>query len=371
MRTFREASFRRTLATFYRPWYRRVLPWFFLTVGLLVAGRLSLSPLVERWSQRWIGGIEGLRGHHREVELFTFPPVYVIEGLTFGPGGDQPVFSAERVEVHTDWKQVLKTLLGRTPTVRLRLARPKLNLQGDRAPLFARALDDLLARLPRVHVELAGVSDGELLITVPMSDGRPRTEALLSKIEAAFENFHPARRAGRLPPGTVTGTASLLGGGESYFRIHFAEAESVTSGELRIRHLSLGDIYLFLDGWAPRDLSSGSLAFSAKFASEAGRLGGAMRTASVNVLPTDLPPALIERLRGRLGHVAPWVSLVIGPSETDAPEELTFEGLVIPNDTGRWLQAIALARSLVIEGVVAAVKALPDPDSLAAEQQGN
>src|SRR5216110_2912817 len=117
MRIPRDRAFRRALRRFHRPWYRRLLPWAFFFALLLVAGRVALTPAVEHWSRTTMAALPGFRASYRSLDVFTWPPVYVLDGVRVETAAGEPVLSIERLEVHTRLREIVAAALGQRPAI--------------------------------------------------------------------------------------------------------------------------------------------------------------------------------------------------------------------------------------------------------------
>jgi hypothetical protein len=343
-----ERQIRRLLGKFYRPWYRRVLPWLFALAFAVGLGRLALTPLADHWARQALGELTGFRAEYRDLEIFSFPPVVVLGGVSVESADNQRMLTVERVELHTTWKHALRAaLFGDTPTVRVRISRPRATLAGDAPVFLAEEIRNWLERRPPVNVELASIEEGDILVGAV---GSARTEAWMSKLNASIQ----AESYGH----SLRGKAALLGSGDATFQMKLPAGDAeASSGELQVSYLSLADLYLFLDGTPPRDVNQGTLAVAARFKVDGSSVSGVVRTNTAGVRATDLPPSLIDRLRVRLSGAAPFITAERKP--TREPMEFSFRGSVSPAGTSDWLTVLSLSRALFVEGVGGAVAALP------------
>ena len=333
---------RRMMGKFYRPWYLRPLPWLFLLVAVVAAGRVALGPMTERWTREALAELGSFKADYKELEIFSFPPVVVLDGVTVDGLDGQRVLSVERLEFHSTWRDVTRAaLFGEQPTVRLRIARPRVNLTGDAPAFLAEEVRNWLEGRRTPHVDLASIEDGDILVGAP---GAVRSEAWMSKVVASIST----PRGGN-GDASLVGKAALLGSGETVFKMTLP-ADAAATGELRVNYLSLADLYLFLDGTPPASAGApGSLAVAARFKLEGNRWSGDLRTTTSNVRPGDLPAPLVERLRARLASAGPWITAESRPKAS--PGELAFKGNVSSVATGQWLKAVSVARTLFVEGV--------------------
>jgi hypothetical protein len=346
-----ERQIRRLLGKFYRPWYRRVLPWLFVLAFAVGIGRVALTPLADGWARQALSEVTGFRADYRDLEIFSFPPVVVLNGLSVEGADHQRLLTVERVELHTTWRHALRAaLFGDTPTVRVRISRPRATLTGDAPVFLAEELRNWLERRPPMNVELAAIEEGDILVGAV---GSARAEAWMSKLTATIQ----AESYGH----SLRGKAALLGSGDATFQMKLPASDGESSGELQVSYLSLADLYLFLDGTPPRDVNQGTLALAARFRVDGSRVAGVVRTNTAGVRATDLPPSLIDRLRVRLSGAAPFITAERKP--TREPAEFSFRGSVSPAGTSDWLTVLSLTRALFVEGVGGAVAALPAPPS--------
>ena len=348
-----ERQIRRMMDRFYRPWYLRPLPWLFLLLVSLGAGRLALTPLVDRWVKESLGELSSFHAEYRDLSLFSFPPVAVVDGLTVDSHEGQPVAAIERLELHTSWRELLRaTLFDEPAAIRVRIARPRLTLTGDAPVFLADEARTWLEGRTRLQVELASIDDGAIQMGAV---GSARSETWMNKIRATVTRETSPAGATRV----VKGTAALLGSGDTAFKISQPEGENQpASGELQVNYLSLADLYLFLDGTPPaKDLAPGTLAVAARFKVDGAEVTGLLRTSSAGVRASDLPAPLVERLRVRLSAAAPFIEA--RRRSTADPAEFALRGTVSPAGSGGWLKAMSAARAFFVEGVGGAVAALP------------
>jgi hypothetical protein len=348
-----ERQIRRMMGRFYRPWYLRPLPWLFLVLVALGAGRLVLTPLADRWVKESLGELSSFHAEYRELSLFSFPPVAVVDGLTVDSHEGQPVAAIERLELHTTWRELLRAALFDEPAaIRVRIARPRLTLTGDAPVFLADEARTWLEGRTRLQVELASIDDGAIQMGAV---GSARSETWMNKIRATVTRETSPAGATMV----VKGTAALLGSGDTAFKISQPEGENQpASGELQVNYLSLADLYLFLDGTPPaKDLAPGTLAVAARFKVDGAEVTGLLRTSSAGVRASDLPAPLVERLRVRLSAAAPFIEA--RRRSTADPAEFALRGTVSPAGSGGWLKAMSAARAFFVEGVGGAVAALP------------
>jgi hypothetical protein len=348
-----ERQLRRLMGRFYRPWYLRPLPWLFLLLVALGAGRLALTPLVDRWARESLTELSSFHAQYRDLSLFSFPPVAVVDGVTVDSHDGQPVAVIERLELHTSWRQVLRAALFDEPAaIRVRISRPRLTLTGDAPVFLADEIRTWLEGRTRLQVELASIEDGAIQMG---SVGSARSETWMSKIKATVTR----EVSGSGATTVVKGTAALLGSGDTAFKVSQPEGENQpASGELQVNYLSLADLYLFLDGTPPsKDLTPGTLAVAARFKVDGPEVTGLLRTSSAGVRASDLPAPLVERLRIRLSAAAPFIEA--RRRSTPDPAEFALRGTVSPAGSGSWLKAMSAARAFFVEGVGGAVASLP------------
>ena len=350
----RDRAFRQTLRRFYRPWYRRLLPWGIFLGALLAVGRLALGPFVEHWSRATAAQVQGFRVSYQHVDVFTWPPVYVVDGLRVESAAGDQVLSVARLEVHADFSDVVAAALGhRVPTVRVRIARPRVLLDGGTPVVLMRELEAwAAAHLPDVNVELAKVEDGEIVLGPEKGAPAGRLTSFMTAINASA--FHETAAE----PLLVKGTAAFLGSGDAAFHLRLpTDPEAAVSGDLYVRYLALGDVYWMVEQAMPPGETGRTLAVAGRFTLEGAALSATVRAAGENLAPTDLPPELLERVRMHLAGAAPWVIAERQPT-ADATT-LEVQGSMSPAGTGRWLQALSAARTVFVEGVGAAGAALP------------
>jgi hypothetical protein len=357
MRIPRDRAFRQALRRFHRPWYRRLLPWAMIVGALCIAGRVAVGPLVERWSRDALAQLQGFHGSYQRVDVFSWPPVYVVDGLRIESDTGAQVASVERLEVHTDLGDVVAAALWhRVPTVRVRLARPRVLLDGGTPVVLARELEAwAAAQLPAVNVELAKVEDGEILLGPGKGGDAGTTPGKLTTFMAALNAS--ALRTDPEQPLVVKGTAALLGSGDSSFHLRMpADPAAAVSGDLFLRYLTLGDVYWLVEQPLPPGEVGRTLAIAARFTLDDSELHATVRATSENLGPNDLPSELVERVRSRFAGAAPWVIAERKPAED--PTALTVQGSLSPAGTGRWLQSLSAVRTLFAEGVGAASTAV-------------
>jgi hypothetical protein len=348
-----ERQLRRLMGRFYRPWYRRPLPWLFMLLVGLGVGRVALTPLADRWVRESLGELSSFNAQYRELSLFSFPPVAVVDGVTVDSHEGQPVAAIERLELHTTWGRLLRGVLFDEPVaVRVRIARPRLTLIGDAPVFLADEIRTWMEGRTRLQVELASIDDGAIQMGAV---GSARSETWMSKLKATVTRQTSAAGATVV----VKGTAALLGSGDTSFKVSQPEGENQpATGELQVNYLSLADLYLFLDGTPPsKDLSPGTLAVAARFKVDGPEVTGVLRTSSAGVRAGDLPAPLVERLRVRLSAAAPFIEA--RRRSTADPAEFALRGTVSPAGSGSWLKAMSAARAFFIEGVGGAVASLP------------
>ena len=347
-----EYQIRRIMGRFYKPWYRRPLPWLFALMLAMAAGRVALTPLADHWTRQALAELTSFRAEYRELSLFSFPPVAVIDGLAIEGHDGLPVASVERVELHTHWGDVLRAVLfDQPPTVRVRVARPRVVLTGEGPVFLAEEIRDWLDGRRNVHVELASIEDGDIQVGAV---GSARSETWMNELQATIEQARPTGA-----PTVIKGKAALLGSGDTSFKIELpASDDQAVSGELQVSYLSLADLYLFLDGTPPaHDAAPGTLAVGARFKVTGSEVTGVVRTSTSGVRAADLPPPLIERLRVRLSAAAPFIEAQ--RKRTSDPAEFALRGTVSPARAGQWLKALTAARAFFVEGVGGAVASLP------------
>jgi hypothetical protein len=348
-----ERQIRRMMGRFFRPWYQRPLPWLFLLLVAVAGGRLVLTPLADRWVKDSLGELSSFHAEYRDLSLFSFPPVAVMDGLTVDSHEGQPVAAIERLELHTSWRELLRAALFDEPAaIRVRIARPRLTLTGDAPVFLADEARTWLEGRTRLQVELAAIEDGAIQMGAV---GSARSETWMNKIRATVTRETSPAGATMV----VKGTAALLGSGDTAFKISQPEGENQpASGELQVNYLSLADLYLFLDGTPPsKDLAPGTLAVAARFKVDGAEVTGLLRTSSAGLRASDLPAPLVERLRVRLSAAAPFIEA--RRRSTADPAEFALRGTVSPAGSGGWLKAMSAARAFFIEGVGGAVAALP------------
>jgi hypothetical protein len=347
-----ERQIRRIMGRFYRPWYQRPIPWLFLLLVVLAGGRLALTPLADRWVKESLGELSSFHAEYRDLSLFSFPPVAVVDGLTVDSHEGQPVAAVERLELHTSWRELLRAALFDEPAaIRMRISRPRLTLTGDAPVFLADEARTWLEGRTRLRVQLAAIEDGAIQMGAV---GSARSETWMNKIRATVtREISPAGATM-----VVKGTAALLGSGDTAFKISQPEGENQpASGELQVNYLSLADLYLFLDGTPPaKDLAQGTLAVAARFKVDGPEVTGVLRTSSAGVRASDLPAPLVERLRVRLSAAAPFIEA--RRRSTADPAEFALRGTVSPAGSGGWLKAMSAARAFFVEGVGGAVAAL-------------
>jgi hypothetical protein len=346
MRIPRDRAFRQALRRFHRPWYRRLLPWAIFLGALVVAGRIALGPLCERWSSDTLAQLQGFRGSYQRVDVFTWPPVFVVDGLRIDSQAGAPVLSVERLEVHADLGDVVAACLWhRVPTVRVRLARPRVLLDGGTPVVLARELEAwAAAQLPEVNVELAKVEDGEIVLGPEKTAASGRLTTFMSSLNASALRSDPTQ------PLVVKGTAALLGDGDSSFHLRMpSDPQAALTGDLYLRYLALGDLYSLVEQPLPPGEPGRTLAVAARFTLEGAELRASVRGSAENLGSGDLPVALVERVRARFAGTAPWV--IVERSPGDDATALAVQGSLSPVGTGRWLQSLSAARTLLVEGV--------------------
>ena len=348
-----ERQIRRIMGRFYRPWYRRPLPWLFMVLVAMGGARLALTPLADRWVKESLAELSSFHAEYRDLSLFTLPPVAVVDGVTVDTHEGQPIAVVERLELHTSWRELLRAALFDEPAaVQVRIARPRLTLTGDAPVFLADEARTWMEGRTRLQVTLASIEDGAIQMGAV---GSARSETWMNKIRATVTR--ESSQAGATM--VVKGTAALLGSGDTAFKISQPEGENQpATGELQVNYLSLADLYLFLDGTPPsRDVAPGTLAVAARFKVDGPEVTGLLRTSSAGVRASDLPAPLVERLRVRLSAAAPFIEA--RRRSTADPAEFALRGTVSPAGSGGWLKAMSAARAFFVEGVGGAVAALP------------
>jgi hypothetical protein len=348
-----ERQLRRIMGKFYRPWYRRPLPWLFVLLLALGGTRLVLTPLANHWARDSLRELPSFTAEYRDLSLFSFPPVAVVDRVTVDGQDGKPVAAIERLELHTTWRQLMRAaLFGDPAAVRVRITRPRLTLTGDAPVFLADEVRTWFEGRTKLQVELASIEDGAIQMG---ADGSARSETWMSKIRATVTR-EPSPAGANM---VVKGTAALLGSGDTSFKVSQPEGENQpATGELQVNYLSLADLYLFLDGTPPsKDLTPGTLAVAARFKVDGPEVTGLLRTSSAGVRASDLPAPLIERLRVRLSAAAPFIEA--RRRSTADPAEFALRGTVSPAGSGSWLKAMSAARAFFVEGVGGAVASLP------------
>jgi hypothetical protein len=351
----RDKALRRMLSRFHRPWYRRLLPWALFGLALIGVGRIALVPVLERWTRETMAALPDFHASYREAELFTSPLAYVVDGLHVDGEGGDPVLSIERLEVHASWGELVRAAIARRPvTVRVRVARPRLVMSGGTPVALARAIETWAeARLPAMNVELAAIEDGEIVLG-PEQGTAGALATFLGAVNAS------AQRATADGPFTVKGTAAVLGAGDGAFRLTVASGgRGPVSGELLVRSLALADLYWLVEQALPAGAPSRAVALRARFTVKDGDLQSTLRAGSQNLTVQDLTPSILQRIRARFDAAAPWVTA----SPSAAQEQVLINGSISPAGTGPWLETLAAARALIVEGVAAAVPPPAPPEA--------
>jgi len=351
----RDRAFRRALRRFHHPWYRRLFPWVMFVFALLGAGRVALGQLVERWTRTTLADLQGFHGSYRRVDVFSWPPVYVMDGFRIESEAGDPVLAIERLEVHGELGDLLSSLIHqRPPTVRVRIARPRALLAGGTPVALAHELTRWSEHLPAVNVEIARVEDGQIVLGPEQGGGDGRLTTFLTGLKASASRD-------QLGEGMdIHGTAAFLGAGETDFRLHMpADPGGPVSGDLMLRYLALSDVYWLVEqALPPATGGARTLGLAGRFTLTGTDLRGAVRAVADNVGPDDLPLELLDRVRARLSSsAAPWV--VAQKQHGPDGHELMMQGSLSPAGAGRWLEAVSVARTLFAEGVGAARAATP------------
>lgn len=344
-----ERQVRRMMDAFYRPWYRRPLPWLALLLVILAGGRLALTPLADRTARQALSELPSFHVRYQALSFFSFPPVALMDGVTIDGLDGKRVVSIERVEAHATWQTLARAaFFNEPPTVRLRIIRPVVTLAGDTPVFLASEIEAWTEGRRTARIELASVEQGKLLVG---DRAGAQSEPWLTDVAASYENLRP----GEAP--IVKGHAALLGSGEAAFHLDLpqGEAQPVT-GQLSVSYLSLADLYLFI-GSAPTRNADGTVALSARFSVFDGQVSGTLRTSSVGVYAGDLPEAQVAKLRTRLSGAAPFVAgRRLTPRGSD---HFVFRGTLSPAGSRPWVQALAISRSLFVEGISGAMSTLP------------
>ncbi|HEY0710944.1 MAG TPA: hypothetical protein VGG33_29345 [Polyangia bacterium] len=165
----RQPSDRRIMRRYYRPGYLRPF-WLLVAVVFAIGiGRVALTPAVDAQTRAALARLPNAHTTYRELSIFSFPPVVVLEDVAIDDAQHNRVLTMPRMEVHFAWKDVIRGLSrGAWPTpppkVRLRLVEPSLAIRSDDPVQLAADVNGLLAGLPPAQVEVSAVERAHLVV---------------------------------------------------------------------------------------------------------------------------------------------------------------------------------------------------------------
>jgi hypothetical protein len=165
----REVSDRRIMRRYFRPGYQRPF-WLLVAVVLAVgAGRVALTPAVDARTRAALSRLPNAHATYRELSIFSFPPVVVLEDVAVDDVDHNRVLTMPRMEVHLSWRDVIRGVSRGSwpsppPKVRLRLTQPSLSIRSDNSVQLAADVSGLLAGLPPAEVEVAAIERAHVVV---------------------------------------------------------------------------------------------------------------------------------------------------------------------------------------------------------------
>ncbi len=148
---------KRSMRTFFKPWYGRPTLWVLALLVVIGALRLAAPSLIARRLNRSLN----LAAQETSTSIvvgplsfFSFPPVMAIEGFSI-TDSNGVIFQSRRVEVHgrSFWN-----LLWRDRSLRIRTVTGQVSL--TRSPV--RVLEALRDHLPTSHIEIISLEEAQI-----------------------------------------------------------------------------------------------------------------------------------------------------------------------------------------------------------------
>jgi hypothetical protein len=142
---------------------------------LLVGGRIALTPWADHQVRTALGAQPALRASFSDVSLFSFPPSAVFRDIAVEGVDGRRVLSAPRLEVHSTWREIGRSLLAHgtavpPPKVRLRLVRPEVVVRTVSPAQTVSELRNWISAAPPAQVEIVAIERGRVLVST--ADGR-------------------------------------------------------------------------------------------------------------------------------------------------------------------------------------------------------
>jgi hypothetical protein len=278
---------------------RRVILVALLALGgLLVAGRLALTPFVA-WQTRKV--LQSLQGYRATFDTASFSLVhlsYSIDGLKLvqvptPPGGDEkrPFFYAKRIVIGLHWHNLIHRheLVGS-----VELDQPKLNLIAGKTKARSQInladpeLASKLKRLSPLDVERIELKGAEVAFADETGKGAPAL--WLHEVDATLENVATRVGLSHGEPTTLAASGTLQKTGQvSVFVTADPLAKQLGfSGRAALRQLALRDVGNFLVQKADLAPQKGTIDVFAEFDAHDGRISGGVKPVLKNI---DVKPA--------------------------------------------------------------------------------
>jgi len=253
-------------------------------VVLLIALRIALPSLVERYANRTLDELEGYSGHIEDVDIALLRGAYVIEGIRIvKTGGKVPVpfFAASRVDLSVQWG----ALLHGSVVAEIDVEDPKLNFvtasekpgpqkksQSQVAP--SDNWTDVVQDLVPFSINRFSISNGE--VHYRDFSSKPKIDIFIQDLNAEARNLTNSEdRTGTLVA-SFDGRARAMGSGRIRFngKVDPFAKQPTFDTNFKLDGLDLRELNSYLRAYAGIDVEKGTFALDSELAAKNGRFDG-------------------------------------------------------------------------------------------------
>jgi hypothetical protein len=287
-------------------WRRRLLIGLGVLVALLIAGRLLLDPLADRYLRRTLAKGDKMQGTFTSLHISLFPPAAEIWNfkLIEKPGGrwDEPLMYAQYTRSSLLWRQLLRGhLVGQ-----VRMENPKLVMlrqherKAEQAP---GAAEEATALFP-LKLDLIEIVDGEVLLGI--GKGKRAPQLWLHDLELVANNMATQKALMEGEPSTLklTGYVQRTGKLKATAEMDPFAKQLTFATKGSLTGLKAQELYAFLEHASDLKAESGEIDVFFEAHANSGALRGGVKPIVKNLEIRSDTKNLGDKIKAALADTA-------------------------------------------------------------------
>jgi uncharacterized protein involved in outer membrane biogenesis len=260
-------------------WYRS--PWLIavgILVVVLVAARIALPVVLERYVNKTLDELDGYSGSVQDIDVSLWRGAYQIEGLRIvKTGGKVPVpfVSAREIDLSVEWK----ALLDGSIVAEIDLFAPKLNFVNSEKPSerqteVDKSWTDTVKELVPFDINRVAIHNGQ--VHYRDLEAKPRVDIFVQRIDATLRNLTNSEDLGGNLFASYRVSALAMGSGKitSQGRLNPYEKYPTFDIAFKLDGLELKQINQFLQAYANVDAEAGTISMDSEFSAKNGKFEG-------------------------------------------------------------------------------------------------